>query len=79
MSIDQSLKTKGATSRHRNVLRRAERIAKLQEEGRWEDDSSPFGLVKVSHRKVKVGGKSKKKTAAAEETAEAEKKEEPTT
>ena len=74
MSIDQSLKTKGATSRHRNVLRRAERIAKLQEEGRWNDETSPFGLVKVGHRKIKVGGKTKKK-GAAEATEGEEKKE----
>ncbi len=72
MSIDQSLKTKGATARHRNVLRRPERIAKLQEEGRWSDETSPFGLVKVAHRKVKVGGKTKKKDQA--EATEEEKK-----
>lgn len=67
MSMDKSLKTAGALSKHRNVLKRAERILKLQDEGRWPEDQGPFGLVKVAHRKVKVGGKEKKK----EETAEA--------
>lgn len=73
MSIDQSLKTKGATSRHRNVLSRAERIAKLQEEGHWKDETSPFGLIKVAHRKVKVGGKTKKKGEAEATEGEGDK------
>ena len=67
MSMDKSLKTSGALSKHRNVLKRAERIEKLQEEERWQEDQSPFGLIKVAHRKVSVGGKTKKKTEAAAE------------
>ncbi|HEW79942.1 MAG TPA: small basic protein, partial [Phycisphaerales bacterium] len=35
MSIDSSLKIKGALSRHRNVLTRAERIEQLKDEERW--------------------------------------------
>ena len=66
MSIDKSLKTSGALSKHRNVLKRAERIEKLQEEERWPEDQSPFGLIKVANRKVSVGGKTKKKTEVAE-------------
>ena len=67
MSIDKSLKTSGALSEHRNVLTRAERIEKLKDEDRWLEDQSPFGLVKVAHRKPKVGGKVKKKTEDAAE------------
>ncbi len=67
MSIDKSLKTTGALSEHRNVLTRAERIEKLKDEDRWLEDQSPFGLVKVAHRKAKVGGKVKKKTEDAVE------------
>ena len=67
MSIDRSLKTTGALSEHRNVLTRAERIEKLKDEDRWRQDQSPFGLVKVAHRKSKVGGKVKKKTEVAAE------------
>ena len=52
MSIDSSLKIKGALSRHRNVLTRAERIAQLQAEERWTEDDGITGLPKVSHRKV---------------------------
>ena len=55
MSIDRSLKVKGALSRHRNVLSRAERIEILKEEERWSDGDPVTGLPKVAHRKL--GGK----------------------
>ncbi len=64
MSLDKSLKTQASLVRHRNVLSRAERIEKLQEEARWTDGQSPFALPKVGHRKASVGGKSKKKAKA---------------
>ncbi len=67
MSIDRSLKVKGALSRHRNVLSRAERIEKLAEEQQWSDQDSVFGLPKVAHRKSASG----KKIAKAEKAAEA--------
>ncbi len=61
MSLDKSLKSSSTLSRHRNVLNRAERIEKLKEDGRWDENSTdPFGLPKVGHRKVTVGGKTKK-------------------
>ncbi len=66
MSIDRSLKSADALTRHRNVLTRAERIAKLKDQERWEDGKSPFGLPKVANRNVKVGKKAKKKEEAAE-------------
>jgi len=72
MSIDKSLKTRGALAEHRNVLKRAERIEILKDEDRWAEDQSPFGLVKVAHRKSKVGGKVKKTVEGAAE-GEAEK------
>jgi small basic protein (TIGR04137 family) len=52
MSIDRSLRLKDALVRHRNVLTRAERIEKLQDEEKWEDGRSVLGLPKVGHRKV---------------------------
>lgn len=58
MSIDRSLKTKGALSRHRNVLSRAERIKQLENEDRWEEGGSVTGLPKVAHRKSHSGKKS---------------------
>ena len=72
MSMDKSLKTSGALSKHRNVLKRAERIEKLQEEERWQEDQSPFGLIKVANRKVTVGGKEKKKKEGTEGEGEGE-------
>ena len=67
MSIDKSLKTRGALAKHRNVLKRAERIEILKDEDRWPEDQSPFGLIKVAHRKAKVGGKVKKTAEVAAE------------
>ena len=73
MSIDRSLKIKGALSRHRNVLSRAERIEQLKEEERWSEGDSLFGLPKVAHRKSHAGRKGSEAVAkeiAVEETAE---------
>ena len=85
MSIDRSLKVKGALSRHRNVLTRAERIEQLKEEERWGEGDSLLGLPKVAHRKSHAGKKAAaalgKEAAATEagaeaaETPEGEKKE----
>ncbi|MGB0766648.1 MAG: small basic protein [Phycisphaeraceae bacterium] len=64
MSLDPSLKIGGGLAGHRNVLTRAERIAKLKELGEFEDsDSNALGLRKVGNRKVVAGGKTKKKKA----------------
>jgi small basic protein (TIGR04137 family) len=66
MSIDRSLRLKDALVRHRNVLTRAERIEKLQEEEKWGDEQSVLGLPKVGHRKVHT----KKVAKEKEETVE---------
>jgi small basic protein (TIGR04137 family) len=66
MSLDRSLKVKGALSRHRNVLNRGERVEALKLEERFMEDSSVMGLPKVSHRKASTGKKEAKvETAAA--------------
>ena len=64
MSIDKSLKSKSALVRHRNILTRAERIAKLHDEGRWNEGESLFGLPKVAHRKSHAGKKKAEPKAA---------------
>lgn len=87
MSIDRSLKLKGALTRHRNVLSRVERIETLREEEKWQEGDSVFGLPKVAHRKSHAGKKEKAAlkeaaagaegvaaTAAAEETPKTEEK-----
>ena len=66
MSLDKSLKSKASLSRHRNVLTRAERIDALKEDDRWDNGQSPVGLPKISHRKAKVGKKSKAAKAGDE-------------
>ena len=61
MSLDRSLKSRDALSRHRNVLTRRERLEILADEGLWEEDqNSVFGLPKVAHRKLAAGKKTKK-------------------
>ena len=60
MSIHKSLSTGGKLSRTRNVWTRAERIAKLQEEGRHLEGDDVYGLPKV-RTVFKAKGKKKKK------------------
>jgi small basic protein (TIGR04137 family) len=64
MSMDPSLKAANALIRHRNVLTRAERLEKLKDEEKWNEEKSVFGLPKVGHRKAVVAAKVKE--AAAE-------------
>ncbi len=66
MSIDPSLKIKGALTRHRNVLTRAERIEKLKEDEQWTEEDSLLGLPKVAHRKSHAGRKEAKEEVAEE-------------
>lgn len=62
MTIDKSLKHAGRLARSRNVLKRGERIERLQAEERWKEDQSPLGLPKVRVVKSVVGKKKKKKS-----------------
>src|SRR5207253_1960815 len=70
MSIDKSLRRKNSLQRARNVLTRGERIKMLQEQERWPDGRSPFGLPKV--KVVKVVVKKAKKAKEEEKPAEGE-------
>ncbi len=72
MSLDRSLKGKSTLERHRNVLRRSERILSLEDNEKWaEGKNSVFGLVKVAHRKQAGAKKAPKAEAAADGTAAA--------
>src|SRR5438270_5064213 len=66
MSLDRSLKSASSLVRHRNVLTRDERLLKLKEDERWAEGKSVFGLPKVAHRKLAVGGKGGAKEEVAE-------------
>jgi small basic protein (TIGR04137 family) len=68
MSIDKSLRRKNQLARSRNVLTRGERIKVLQDEERWPEDRSPFGLPKV--RVLKIAKKAKKAAKEEEKPAE---------
>lgn len=55
MSLDASLKSASSLVRHRNVLKRDERMARLKDEEKWPEGRSVFGLPKVANRKAAVG------------------------
>jgi small basic protein (TIGR04137 family) len=63
MSMDRSLKGASALVRHRNVLTRAERMARLQDEEKWAPGRSIFGMPKVPNRKMAVGKTVKEEAA----------------
>ena len=70
MSIDSSLKIGGGLAKHRNVLTRPERVAKLASQGKFDiSDDNPLGLPKVGNRKIVTGKKKSKKDEAAEGAA----------
>ena len=75
MSIDKSLRRKNQLQRARNVLTRGERIKTMQNEERWPDGRSPYGLPKVKVIKVVVKkakkAKEEEKVEGAEEGAAA--------
>lgn len=73
MSMDRSLKLSGGMTRLRSVLSRAERIAQLTEEGKFDlEKGSPLGLPKVKVKHSRAGHKAKKEAAAEGEAAEGE-------
>jgi small basic protein (TIGR04137 family) len=66
MTMDKSLRTRKGGTSVRGVLTRAERIAKLKEQERWEEGRSPIGLPKVRVPKLAMKKKKKAKDEAAE-------------
>ncbi len=64
MSVHKSLAFKRRGRGHRNVLSREERIVKLEDEGRWTEEGSIFGLPKVRSIKPSAGKKTAKKKDA---------------
>jgi small basic protein (TIGR04137 family) len=65
MSVHKSLRTGGSLNKHRNVLKRSERIKFLEEAGNWREGSnSVLGLRKVKSIKVAAKKKAKKEAAA---------------
>ena len=71
MSIDKSLKRKGGMTKQRCVLTRAERIAKMIENGTFGESRSPFGLPKTRVQKIVLKKKPKKEAVEGGEAAAA--------
>ena len=72
MSQHSSLKVSSVGTRHRNVLKRHERIKKLKEMEVWKNRESAFRLPKVKSLKIKVKkAKAEKAEAAAGEAGAA--------
>lgn len=71
MSIDKSLKRKGGMSKTRCVLTRAERIAKMLENGSFGTGRSPFGLPKTRVQKIALKKKPKKEATEGDAAAAA--------
>ena len=67
MTIDKSLKIRRGSMGNRNVLKRVERIAKLQETDRWAEGDPVLGLPKVRVEKLTL---KKKKKVKKEDEAE---------
>jgi small basic protein (TIGR04137 family) len=58
MSVDNSLRLNNQMARHRNVLTRAERVYRLQQQGQFDiKKDDPLALPKVGNRKLPTGKK----------------------
>ncbi|MCM8791944.1 MAG: small basic protein [Candidatus Omnitrophica bacterium] len=65
MSIHPSLKLQAEKSKEKTVLKRSERIKILMEKGKWNRNSSIYGLPKIKIVKIKI---KKEKTTEAPTT-----------
>lgn len=72
MTMDRSLKVQAGAIKSRNVLTRAERIARLKELNKFDEEKSIVGMPKT--RVLKVSLKKKKKVKKEEEPKDAKKK-----
>jgi small basic protein (TIGR04137 family) len=75
MSLHRSLKVAASLVRSRNVLKRGERLEKLEEQGRWDEEKdSIYGLPKTRIQVAKKIGKKKKKKKDEDEGDKKKKK-----
>ncbi|EMI47183.1 hypothetical protein RRSWK_00189 [Rhodopirellula sp. SWK7] len=63
--MDRSLKVQAGAIKSRNVLTRAERIARLKELDKFDENASIIGMPKTRVQKISL--KKKKKVKKAEE------------
>lgn len=64
MSIDRSLKKASGLARARNVFKRAERLALLQEDEKWAPEQGVFNLPKTKNRPLAPGQSGPKRPGA---------------
>ncbi len=67
MTMDQSLKVKAGAIKTRNVLTRAERVARLKQIDKFDEEMSIVGMPKVRVPKVSLKKKKKVKKEEVEE------------
>ncbi len=67
MTMDNSLKVKAGAIRSRNVLTRAERVARLKELDKFDEEANIVGMAKVRVQKISLKKKKKVKKADDEE------------
>ncbi|MEM9366079.1 MAG: small basic protein [Planctomycetota bacterium] len=63
MTLDPSLKVKAGAIKTRNVLTRAERVARLKELDRFDEEMAIVGMPKVRVQKISLKKKKKVKKA----------------
>ncbi len=61
MTIDKTLKIKAGANKQRNVLTRNERVARLKQLDKWDEESSAIGMPKVRVEKISMKKKKKVK------------------
>jgi small basic protein (TIGR04137 family) len=76
MTLHKSLRSASSLKRARNVLSRSERLSMLEDDGRWQEGKSVFGLPKVrsyvmKRRHVKAAKKEEGAEGAVAEAAPA--------
>lgn len=65
MTMDQSLKVQAGAIKNRNVLTRAERVARLKEIDKFDETADIIGMAKTRVQKISL--KKKKKVKKADE------------
>lgn len=63
MSMDKSLRKSVGLGGARNVLSRAERLAALQEDGRWTAENGVYNIPKTKFRRLAPGQSGPKRPA----------------
>ena len=71
MTLDKSLQIRRGSVKAKSVLSRTDRIVRLKEAERWDDEMSALGLPKVRVYKLTMKKKKKKKEEDSAEGAEA--------